>query len=100
MEKEEYTEWLFFVKPLREGQFPLLLRVSVVEKVGEKERVRDIVLEESVVIVAEPVDEPAEGAFKASGLIVGKTEEGGVAPEAKKRRPIPSGGLAFAAVIA
>lgn len=72
VEKDDYTEWTFYVKPLREGQFPLLLRVSVIEKVGDKERVRDIVLEETVVIVADPVAETAPAGFKPAGYVVGE----------------------------
>ncbi|MFZ2901020.1 MAG: SUMF1/EgtB/PvdO family nonheme iron enzyme [Saprospiraceae bacterium] len=99
VEKDEYTEWIFFVKPLREGQFPLLLRVSVIEKVGDKERVRDIVLEETVVIVADPVDEAAATEFKPSGYVVGEA----AAAKKKKpasRKPLQTTALALAALIA
>ena len=102
IEKDEYTEWIFFVKPLREGQFPLMLRVSVIEKIGEKERVRDIVMEETVVIVAEPVQEEAEAAFKASGIVVGEAEaavvEEMVMP--KKRKPVQSAAMALVVLVA
>jgi formylglycine-generating enzyme required for sulfatase activity len=99
VEKDEYTEWIFFVKPLREGQFPLLLRVSVIEKVGDKERVRDIVLEETVVIVADPVEEAAATEFKPSGYVVGEA----AAAKKKKpasRKPLQTTALALAALIA
>jgi formylglycine-generating enzyme required for sulfatase activity/outer membrane protein assembly factor BamD (BamD/ComL family) len=69
VEKNECTEWIFSVKPLRQGHFPLLLRISVVEKIGDKERTRDIVLEEMVVIVAE-VKTTTEPNFRETGLIV------------------------------
>ncbi len=98
LEKEEYTEWIFFVKPLREGRFPLLLRVSIIEMVGEKERVRDIVLEETVVIVAEPVDESA-AAFKPSGYVVGQAE-GKKKKKTASRKPLQATALALAALIA
>jgi sulfatase modifying factor 1 len=95
IEKDAYTEWIFFVKPILEGKYPLFLRVSVIEQVGEKERVRDIVLEEMVVIVSEPVSEDGE-AFKSSGVTVGGEEAaagtkpaavvaGGKAEKKKKR---------------
>lgn len=104
IERDEYTEWLFFVKPLREGQFPLLLRVSVIEKVGEKERVRDIVLEETVVIVAEPVQDIPGEAFKSTGYRVGETDTGAetIAPEpqTKKRKPLQSAAFALIALVA
>ncbi|MCB9285121.1 MAG: SUMF1/EgtB/PvdO family nonheme iron enzyme [Lewinellaceae bacterium] len=103
IEKDEYTEWIFFVKPLREGQFPLMLRVSVIEKVGEKERVRDIVMEETVVIVAEPVQEEAKETFKSSGIVVGEEEaavlEEMVIPK-KGRKPLQSAALALVALVA
>ncbi|MBK7409136.1 MAG: SUMF1/EgtB/PvdO family nonheme iron enzyme [Saprospirales bacterium] len=99
IEKDEYTEWIFFVRPLREGQFPLLLRVSVIEKIGEKERVRDIVLEETVVIVAETVEETADVSFKASGYVVGPQEE---KPRKKttKLKSLPTPALALIGLIA
>ncbi|MEK7257265.1 MAG: caspase family protein, partial [Bacteroidota bacterium] len=58
-----YTQWVFYVKPLRQGKFPLLLVVTVVENLDGKERVQDIVLEELVQVVADlPQDiEPGEG---------------------------------------
>jgi len=109
VEKDDYTEWTFYVKPLREGQFPLLLRVSVIEKVGDKERVRDIVLEETVVIVADPVAEAAPAGFKSSGYVVGEAAETPAAPAPSRRTPmqmvawslallIGFSGMAYAAV--
>ena len=52
VEEEDYTEWLFYVKPLRVGRFPLLLKVTVIEQVKGQERQRDIVLEELVEVLA------------------------------------------------
>jgi len=52
VEKEAYTEWIFYVKPMKAGTFPLMLKVSVVEKVQGKDRVRNIVWEEQVQITA------------------------------------------------
>jgi formylglycine-generating enzyme required for sulfatase activity len=100
VDKDEYTEWIFFVKPLREGQFPLLLRVSVIEKIGDKERMRDIVLEETVVIVAEPVEETADAAFKPSGLVVGEAAAAPPKAAAKKGgKPVQTAAMAFAALM-
>ena len=42
LQEGEYTEWKFWVKPLREGTFALLLKVSVVEVVEGKERTRNL----------------------------------------------------------
>ncbi len=67
LQKGEYTQWKYFVKPLREGTFSLLLKVSVVEVVEGKERRRNLSWEEQVQIVTEAAAvEPA--AFKASGI--------------------------------
>lgn len=67
LQKGEYTEWKYYVRPLREGTFALLLKVSVVEVVEGKERRRNLSWEEQVQIVTEAAAvEPA--AFKASGI--------------------------------
>jgi formylglycine-generating enzyme required for sulfatase activity len=107
IEKDDYTEWTFFVKPLRQGSFPLLLRISVIEKIGEKERVRDIVLEETVVIVAE-LDNVFEPVFKESGYVVKENEKDkdspgftkdGVRPISPVLRKMVSAVVALAALI-
>ncbi len=101
VEKDDYTEWIFFVKPLREGQFPLLLRVSVIEKVGDKERVRDIVLEETVVIVADPVAEAAPADFKPAGYVVGEAAaEAPAAHTSSRRAPMQMVAWSLALLIA
>lgn len=53
VDRDTFTEWMFRVKPLREGTFPLLLKVSVIEIVLGKERLRQLVLTEEVMITAE-----------------------------------------------
>ena len=58
LEKNDYTEWIFFVKPLRTGELPLVLRVAVLEIIDEHERKKEIVLEELIRVVA---DAPEEG---------------------------------------
>ena len=74
VETSAFTEWIFLVKPLREGKFPLLLRVTVIEQIGNKERAREIVLEEEVHIVAD-LDEDdmpvGTDAFRNAGVVVG-----------------------------
>lgn len=55
IDEMDVTEWLFFVKPLQEGNFPLLLKVAVVEIVDGLERKREVVLEETVQVVASEV---------------------------------------------
>lgn len=67
VDEDDYTEWQFVVKPLMEGTHSLLLKVSVIELINEKERKREIVLEEKVVITTEAVQQEASGDFKSSG---------------------------------
>ena len=49
------------VKALREGKFPLTLKVAVIEEVNGKERKRDIVLEKEVFVISN-IEEPAAAA--------------------------------------
>jgi len=72
IDRDTYTEWLFRVKPLREGTFPLLLKVSVIELILGKERKRELVLTEEIEITAEapaPVEESlrSAGSFSVGG---------------------------------
>lgn len=66
VERGDYTEWIFYVTPLAEGVFSLVLRVSVIELVLGKERKKDIVLEESIRITTGKT-ETAEAGFKSAG---------------------------------
>ncbi len=65
---DDYTQWLFMVKALREGKYPLTLKVSVIEEVNGKERKRDIVLEKEVYIISQLEEPPAPA--KASEVVV------------------------------
>jgi hypothetical protein len=65
----EYTEWKFFVRPLRPGAFKLLIKVSVVERVEGQDRRRNLSWEEKVQVVTQAVEEVA--AFQPSGIVVG-----------------------------
>ena len=87
----EYTEWKFWVKPLREGTFALLLKVSVVEVVEGKERTRNLAWEEKVQIITEaPQMEPA---FKESGIAFAYQEEAVIPPSPPQNEVVqPSGG--------
>ncbi|MEM9885319.1 MAG: SUMF1/EgtB/PvdO family nonheme iron enzyme [Bacteroidota bacterium] len=51
LDEDDCSEWIFYVKPFREGVFPLMLKVAVIEEVRGKERKRSIELEESIEIV-------------------------------------------------
>lgn len=65
---DDYTQWLFMVKALREGKYPLTLKVAVIEEVNGKERKRDIVLEKEVFVISQIEEPPA--AAKASEVVV------------------------------
>ncbi len=56
---EDYTQWLFKVKPLRVGNFALTLKVSVVVVVNGEKVNHNIVLEKSVHILIEQKQEKA-----------------------------------------
>lgn len=67
LEKNEYTEWIYFVKPLVTGQLPLVLKVAVKELINNRERVREIVLEETIIVVAEPAPDTEDAVFQSAG---------------------------------
>jgi uncharacterized protein (TIGR02145 family) len=57
----DFTQWIFYVKPLAVGVYPLVLKVTVIEYFHGKERKREIVLEETITVVAQmPEDAPFE----------------------------------------
>lgn len=66
IDEDTFTEWLFYVKPVLEGTYPLLLKVAVLELVNGKERQREIVLEESIQIISEAVPDPEEAPLKTA----------------------------------
>jgi Effector-associated domain 11 len=51
---DDYTQWIFQVKPILEGKYPLTLKVSVIEEIDGRERKREIVLEKEVFIINQP----------------------------------------------
>lgn len=67
LETDTYTEWLFWVKPLRIGTFPLMLKVSVVEMIHGQERKRNLIWEEQVQIRTK-MEELEEPAFQNLGI--------------------------------
>ncbi len=75
LEKGDFTEWVFFVKPMRTGELPLALRVSVLEVVAGKDRKKEIVLEETIHVVAEPDNDGFEETttFQNAGYSVSYT---------------------------
>ena len=48
---DDYTQWTFMINPLRLGQHPLTIKVTVIEEVSGKERNQDIVLENEITVV-------------------------------------------------
>lgn len=83
----DFSEWLFYVKPLQEGSYSLLLKVAVVEIVDGLERKREVVLEETVQVVAETVEEGTAD-FKDAGYDLQTSGNAGdeVAPVANKKK--------------
>gem|GEM_PF-1657898 len=74
LEEGAYTEWKFYVEPVREGAFRLLIKLTVIEEVmGARER-RNIAWEEQVQIVSE-AHEPVPATFTASGISLVSAEE-------------------------
>lgn len=69
VEKEDYSEWVFYVKPLLEGTFPLVLKISVIEIVQGKERLRNLTYEENIQIAATTA-EKKEPDFKPLGISI------------------------------
>ncbi|MBL7827170.1 MAG: SUMF1/EgtB/PvdO family nonheme iron enzyme [Saprospiraceae bacterium] len=70
LEKHEFTEWVFFVQPLMTGEYPLVLKVAVKELINDKERIREIVLEETVLVVAEPAPDDDKQTFLNAGYSI------------------------------
>ncbi|MBK7477649.1 MAG: energy transducer TonB [Haliscomenobacter sp.] len=79
LDEAAYTEWLFYVKPLLVGRFPLLLKISVVEILDGKERKRQVILEESVEVTTEPVSVQDEE-LKSSGLVIKTAAQTTISP--------------------
>ena len=68
LEEHAYTEWQFKVKPIRTGELPLLLVVAVKEYLHNRPVKREIVLEEIIEVVAEPVENVEDTAdFQSAG---------------------------------
>ena len=69
VEKSLFTEWIFYVKPLKTGRFPLVMKVSVVEIVNGLERKRNVVLEEGIEVL--PGSETSDPEFQSTGETLG-----------------------------
>lgn len=62
------TEWIFYVLPLKTGIYPLILKISVIEIINGIERKRNVVLEEKVQIVTEPLPEMEQDGTQTTSL--------------------------------
>lgn len=75
IDPHDFTEWIFYVKPLRSGHFSLVLRVSVIEIMHNREYKKDLVLEEEIEVLAESPSTaaPLPETFKpaVAGVVVG-----------------------------
>lgn len=60
IEKDDFTEWIFDVKPKKLGKFPLTLRVNIVLKDGIKSRI----LTENIEVVSIPVGTSITSSFE------------------------------------
>ncbi len=101
LEKNDYTEWIFFVKPLLTGELPLVLRIAVLEIIDEHERKKEIVLEEVIHVVADAPEPGAAGAaagFKNAGYTIAtgstveptSSKEPGTSESSAPPRPSPT----------
>ena len=79
IEKGLSTNWVFYVKPLKEGKHPLILRISVIELIDGEKLQKTKVLREVVQIIGEAVEVPEDGvkAKEAKGLVVATPKDSG-----------------------
>ncbi len=64
IDKNEATEWLIMVKALKAGSFSLALKVAIIERINDKDRRKEMVLEELVAVVNDNVAPSTE--FKSA----------------------------------
>ena len=90
VDKDDYTEWLFFVKPLKEGVYPITIKVAVIETVRGREACREIVLEEKIEIVTTQPATDLEPAFKPADYSFGFSTSSTFSDVAIDYQPSPS----------
>ncbi len=66
IDKNDFTQWLFYVKATQAGTFPLLVKVTLIEVLYGKERRKEIVLEETINVVTSLTETPIQ-TFKSAG---------------------------------
>ncbi len=72
---EDFTQWIFFVRPIRAGKHPLYLKLVVSEIINGKERKRNIVLEKEIAIIQNDVQIIDDDFDNTNFLLVGKKIE-------------------------
>ncbi|HHM21847.1 MAG TPA: TonB family protein, partial [Bacteroidetes bacterium] len=84
VEKDLFTEWVFFVTPILEGLHDLVLKISIIEIKKGIERKRNVVLEEKVEIVSTAVDKSGvEAGLQNAGIalsLAGKEQGKAIPP--------------------
>lgn len=53
---DDYSQWIFMVKPILQGIHSLTLKVAVIEQIDGKDRRKEIVLEKEISIVGDSID--------------------------------------------
>lgn len=80
IDTEGFTEWWFYVTPLTEGSHPLVLKISIIESVDGQARSKDLVMEETIEVVAEgPVTDAEAAQPKKAGVLNFQTASKAVA---------------------
>lgn len=87
VDPDDYTQWIFYVKALKEGVYPLMLKVTVIEVIEGRERRKEIVLEENVEVRTH-VSEMPESRGYTSAYSFSLADP--VYPESEMRPPPPA----------
>jgi len=89
IDSNQFTQWLFFVKPLSIGIHTLFLKVSVVQYIHNKERKKEIVLERQINVVSEVAQLPQEqdnAKWNKTNVYVISTKKDRIDKNSPKRR--------------
>ncbi len=89
LEDEDFTEWLFYVRPLREGEYPLLIKVSIIEVIGGEKVKKDVVIEEKVIVATKAAE--VAPVFQKAGLEMSFQTIGNQEVEASRGIPETAG---------
>jgi hypothetical protein len=71
-----YSEWWFYITPLKEGRHELVLRVSVIEQVDGVDRRRNMVMEEVIDIMQMVPAGASEAKFRETPYVVAMSSTG------------------------